>query len=129
MLVYNIHNLVHVVDDVEKYGHLDKFSAFRFESYLGFLKRIVRNPANPLPQLIRRLAETSKNQTVLMHAKRYESQRNFEPKKLHTFGPLPITHSSYDQFTCINYSGVFYSVTKPDNCVKIGKAVCLKMET
>ena len=125
MLVYNIHNLVHIVDDVEKYGHLDKFSAFRFESYLGFLKRMVRNPANPLPQLIRRLAETSKYQTVLMHAKRYESQQNFEPKKLHTFGPLPITHSSYDQFTCINYSGVFYSVTKPDNCVKIGKAVCL----
>ena len=32
--VYNIHSLVHLAEDVSKYGILDLFSAFPFESYL-----------------------------------------------------------------------------------------------
>ncbi|KAF0730474.1 Uncharacterized protein FWK35_00027213 [Aphis craccivora] len=36
---YNIHGLLHLVDDVENYGSLDNFSTFQFESYLGHLKK------------------------------------------------------------------------------------------
>ncbi|WAR04719.1 FHAB-like protein [Mya arenaria] len=35
MLVYNVHGLVHLGKDVEKFGPLDIFSAFIFESFLG----------------------------------------------------------------------------------------------
>lgn len=34
-LVYNIHNLCHLTDDVSQYGPIDRFSAFPFENYLG----------------------------------------------------------------------------------------------
>ena len=39
MLVYNVHSLIHLVDDVRRFGCLDSFSAFKFESLLGQLKK------------------------------------------------------------------------------------------
>ncbi len=39
MLVYNVHCLVHLADDVKRFGSLDRFSAFPFESFLGKLSR------------------------------------------------------------------------------------------
>lgn len=45
-LVYNVHMLRHVSDDVKKYGLLDNFSAFPFEIFLGQLKKLVRSRTN-----------------------------------------------------------------------------------
>lgn len=56
-VVYNVHNLFHLCDDVKNFGELTNFSAFPFESYLGQLKKLLRAPSNPLQQLIKRLAE------------------------------------------------------------------------
>ena len=56
--VYNVHSLVHLADDVAKFGELNNFSAFAFESFLGKLKRLVRKPNYPLQQVIRRLSES-----------------------------------------------------------------------
>lgn len=50
-MVYNIHVLSHIVDDVKVYGPLDFFSAFPFEYFLGQIKRLVRSPNKPLPQI------------------------------------------------------------------------------
>lgn len=46
-LVYNVHCLTHIVDDVRRYGCLDNVSAFPFENYLGHLKGMVRNAKKP----------------------------------------------------------------------------------
>lgn len=54
-LVYNIHNLIHLADDVWKYGPLDQFSAFPFENYLGCLKKLLRKANCILSQIINRL--------------------------------------------------------------------------
>ena len=56
-VVYNIHGLIHLADDVERFGPLENFSAFVFESFLGRLKRLVRRPNYPLQQVIRRLSK------------------------------------------------------------------------
>lgn len=58
-LVYNVHNLIHLCDDVETFGPLDSFSSFPFENYLGQLKRLLRTPNKPLEQICRRLLEIS----------------------------------------------------------------------
>lgn len=34
-ITYNVHNLLHLCDDVLLFGKLDNFSAFKFENYLG----------------------------------------------------------------------------------------------
>lgn len=56
-LSYNVHGLLHLARDVRQHGHLDQFSAFKFENYLGQLKKIVRSPNLPLQQVHRRLSE------------------------------------------------------------------------
>jgi len=58
-IVYSIHSLIHVCDDVKHFGALDSYSAFCFENYLGQLKRLIRSGRAPLAQLCRRLAEQS----------------------------------------------------------------------
>ena len=122
MLVYNVHNLIHIATDVERYGPLDTFSAFKFESFLGRLKRLMRKPNQPLSQLIRRLAESEAN---AMHVKMHAKHEKIEPKKKHTMGPLPFSHYAHCQFTAVTYKGLFYSINAPDNCVKIGKNICI----
>lgn len=59
-LVYNVHSLVHLASDANHYGSLDECSAFRFESYLHQLKRLVRSGRSALSQIVRRLGEMDK---------------------------------------------------------------------
>lgn len=53
----NLHNLCHLVQDVKKFGPLQTFSAYPFESRLYYLKRLLRSGVNPLPQVARRISE------------------------------------------------------------------------
>lgn len=54
---YSSHSLIHVTDDVERFGVFDNYSAFPGESNLGFLKNLVRSGHLPLQQVVRRIAE------------------------------------------------------------------------
>ena len=58
-VVYNIHSLLHLPDDVRRLGPLDTFSAFNFENFLGIMKRRIRSGSHPLAQISRRLSEIS----------------------------------------------------------------------
>jgi len=57
-MVHNIHSLLHLCNDVRKFGPLDNFSNFPFENYLGQLKKILRKHSDILPQIVRRLSES-----------------------------------------------------------------------
>lgn len=39
MMVYNVHGLIHLADDVRRFGCLDNFSAFPFENSLMSIKK------------------------------------------------------------------------------------------
>lgn len=41
-LVYNMHSLLHLPDDVKNCGKLDNYSAFPFENYLQTIKKMLR---------------------------------------------------------------------------------------
>lgn len=56
-LVYNVHSLLHLVEDVKKFGALDNYSAFPFESYMYKVKNILHKNNQPLEQLCNRIAE------------------------------------------------------------------------
>ncbi len=42
-IVYNVHCLVHLADEVKRHGCLDSFSAFPYENHLGKIKKLIRN--------------------------------------------------------------------------------------
>lgn len=52
----NIHNLIHVVDDVVRFGPLPSISSYPFENQLGIIKNLLQN-GSPLSQVVKRLAE------------------------------------------------------------------------
>ena len=83
MLVYNVHNLIHLADDAKLFGCLDNFSAFRFENKLKGIKRMVRKPQFPLAQLDRRVREANRLQT-----NKVEHSKQFITSKPHDKGPI-----------------------------------------
>lgn len=55
----NVHNLVHVVDDVRRYGSLSTFSSYPFENMLGHIKVLLvrRGTHNVLASVAKRIIE------------------------------------------------------------------------
>jgi len=54
---YNVHGLIHIANFVKLHGPLDNFSAFKYENYLGFLKKITKNGSYPLEDIYNRVIE------------------------------------------------------------------------
>lgn len=90
----NVHNLVHVVDEVQRFGALHTFSSYPFENKLYLIKRMLREGKNPLAQVAKRLSEldgirvtTNKNKKshpVLIKSKKSCFEIHFEDFKLST---------------------------------------------
>ena len=119
-LVYNVHSLVHLCNNVKLHGSLDKFSAFPFENFLGQLKRMVRKPNDPLSQVIRRLSE--------FHGDYYipqQSTTNFKLTKNHFQGPLLSKFQGLEQYTKCVYSNCTISLKDGNNCFKIKGCIVL----
>lgn len=53
----NVHNVVHLVHFVKKFGILDSFSAFPFETTLGQIKPLIKKYKQELQQVAKRLIE------------------------------------------------------------------------
>ncbi|XP_046408227.1 uncharacterized protein LOC124172778 isoform X2 [Ischnura elegans] len=120
---HNVHCLLHLVDDVEKFGQLDNFSAFKFESYLHILKRSLRKSERPLQQLSRRYQEMEKlNHVRGLMAKRADIVFGFE----HNDGPLPqgCTNPQYHRMECQGYT-VMASKLGDNCCQTVGGSIVL----
>lgn len=74
-MVYNVHAMLHLTDEAETFGCLDACSAFRFENYLGQLKRLVRSGRRPLIQVAKRLSEIERCQSRTIPAQRRKISR------------------------------------------------------
>lgn len=62
---YNVHNLIHLSNDAAKFGTLDNFSAFTFESHMFQIKRLIRKGNFQLQQVINRVTEKYLNDSVI----------------------------------------------------------------
>lgn len=56
----NVHNLTHVADEVARFGELESFSSYPFETMLGRIKALLRNGHRPLAQVAKRMTEEMK---------------------------------------------------------------------
>ena len=54
---YNVHSLLHLATDVKEYGHLNNYSAFKFENFMQQLKKMIKKGQFPIKQIINRLNE------------------------------------------------------------------------
>lgn len=54
---HNVHNLLHICDNVANFGILNHLSAFPLENYMQTFKKFIRKIEKPLQQIISRLNE------------------------------------------------------------------------
>jgi predicted XRE-type DNA-binding protein len=125
MLVYNVHNLIHLADDARKYGSLDNVSAFCFENYLGKLVKLVRKPHKPLQQLIKRLLERKGEAQVAQECISKQRSSDIIHCGEHQSGVIPQGVGMCKQFKSAIVNGIRICTTAGDNCVTLGNDVIL----
>lgn len=112
-LVYNVHGLVHLANDVKRHGSLDGFSSFPFENELKNMKQLVRKAGNPLAQCVRRLTE----QRRFSSCKKISSGDCIEPTAEHHSGPVPAGFEEAVQFRKLTFGKFKVNVNRsPSDC-------------
>lgn len=101
-LSINVHNLVHLCDDVETTGcNFNELSAFCFESYLGSISRALRSPTHLLAQ----------------YCKRDLEKETYGTKVSSSYTELKILMQRKGKIKKLEYKGMILSTTHPNNTV------------
>lgn len=56
-LTHNMHNLLHICEDVKRFGTIDSYSAFKFGNFLYTIKKLLKVSGQPLEQVVNRIIE------------------------------------------------------------------------
>lgn len=115
-VVYNVHGLLHLASDAQKFGCLENFSSFCFENKLKEIKKLVRKAHLPLQQIALRLAERE-HASFRLVKKHVEGSYNFS--KGHDKGPIPEGFENSKQFHKMETKGMCICVDQRDNCVQL----------
>ncbi|KAG1654677.1 Protein ANTAGONIST OF LIKE HETEROCHROMATIN PROTEIN 1 [Nymphon striatum] len=116
IIVYNVHGIIHLAEDVKRHGHWDKYSSFPYENNLQKLKKMVRKPKYPLAQIIRRLSEQESATKPKTPCTSF--------KKKHCKGPVPVELNALKQFEEMQTENFVIKLTKGDNIFLIRDYVC-----
>lgn len=110
---FNVHNLLHLADDVKQFGSLDTFSAFAFESYISSLKILIRKGEKPLQQISRRLEEYN---YLTSNVLKNEYHMQFTRK--HQDGPLTNERDYQNQYKVLRHRSLYVNCDSQSNdCV------------
>uniref|UniRef100_A0A1Y1KCD2 DUF4218 domain-containing protein n=1 Tax=Photinus pyralis TaxID=7054 RepID=A0A1Y1KCD2_PHOPY len=107
---HNVHNLLHLYEDCQRFGILQKFSAFPFENYLQSLKSLLRKGNNPLPQIVNRILENNNVQEQPP-----ASVKSPLPQHKHFNGPM-LGNFYRNQYKCVHFSDFVLKLSPGDNC-------------
>lgn len=86
---YYVHCLIHLADDVIRFGALDRYSSFTFENNMKTVKAMVRKHECVLAQIVRRINE---QETNLIHSNQMVTGKTLLNFK-HTSGPILSTRA------------------------------------
>jgi len=121
LISYNVHGLLHLVDDYKNFGPLDNISCFPFENFMKYLKKKVRKQEKPLQQVVKRYHEEAVNKQI----KKIYIEINL--KHQHSNGPLlnDLTDPQYRTIYLKRFviktkrASDSYILTKEDNVVQV----------
>jgi len=106
-VIYTMHSLVHICDDVKLHGALDNVSAFPFENALGAMKKLLRGGKKPLQQICRHLSELG----VTAYAFNKQVSFHAQLSGLHFSGPCLGCEGS--QYKNVEYGGTAHFAGAP----------------
>jgi hypothetical protein len=107
-ITLNIHCLLHLADDVAKFGPMQTFWAFFFENDLGVIGRMFTKGAYPLQQIVKRIYEAETNLI-----KKNLDCNQVSLRKEHRDGPLTDHCPRETQFKYLSFGNIpKYTETK-----------------
>jgi hypothetical protein len=113
MVVYNVHSLIHLPDDVLLYGNLNNISCFPFESFLHQMKCLVHSSSLPLQQVCKRILEKQLADSISSSSETNDSTISL--KQPHDLGPTEgLRGQQFKQLLTHSFLG---SISHPDNCL------------
>lgn len=113
-ITFNVHNLIHLAREcLNNNGTLDSFSAFEFENFLQFIKKLIRKYELPLQQLHRRISEghTLQKKTKRLKNGKYELRNQIKR------GTPP--YNCDEVYRKVVFEDFELSLKTPDNCCLI----------
>lgn len=113
----NVHNLVHVVEEVTRFGPLPTISSYPFENHLFQIKKLVRSCKLPLQQIINRVTEKYAFKSVII-----QSNLNFPSFKY----PLKSDKSKYSYISISNEFTLSNQFSDKWFLTKTGKIVAME---
>lgn len=118
---HNVHALIHLKSDVEKFGPLDECSAFPFENYMFAIKQLLtRKPDKPLQQFARRYAEQiSTAGTEVNSSKAVLKENTYTVKNSHINGPVLDNNIFVLQYSYVTLPKFSLSVSSGNNCCQL----------
>jgi hypothetical protein len=111
-VVYNVHGLIHLADDVRNFGHLESISSFPFENFLGHMKKCVRKPQQVLQQIQKRVLQGYFSQSALNKVQKYPVV-----KQEHQNGPLLAGVANCKQYKEVQLTEYILNINTGNNCI------------
>lgn len=109
--IFNVHSLIHLADDVERFGSLDSFSCFSFENFNRFIKQQIKSNTFIIQQIVKRVSETNQS---LNHNDQQQTVQPYETFFPHTFGPTLSSFSHRKQFKKLVVSDIILKTNGKD---------------
>lgn len=112
---HNVHNLLHICDDAEKFGSLNNISAFPNENFMQTFKGMIRKAEKVLEQFFRRVYE---KRFVQMSTKNIKKKIKYP---ILTQGSLKINHPFKNCFALYykkdQFESFIVTCEQDNNCV------------
>lgn len=112
-MTYNTHSLLHLVEDVKRFGPLDSFSAFPYENNMTYFRKCCRKPHQHLQQIANRRMEFHRQ-----NATRNNDNASVKLSKRHNKGPLlPQLPENIMQFSLYKTPDFCIGINDQDNTI------------
>jgi len=128
-ITFNMHSLIHLYRDCMKHGPVEDWSAFEFENFLGWIRTLIRKPAFPLQQVIKRIHEhqvsqlkTAQNNAAVVINK--SVPKPIRPDKKSPKLDMNLTDMTYYHKIKLEHFSIVCDNTA-DNCLLINDTICL----
>jgi len=108
---HNIHNLLHLCDEVRKFGFLDNFNAFPFENFMIQIKKMLRKFEKPLAQ------RYGEQKIISVQSTNSSFLDTLLLQKKHHDGPLLLNARKFDQYKILKTNSFSLNCdNKRNNC-------------
>ena len=118
---YNVHCLIHLADDVIRFGPLDRYSSFPFENNMKTVKAMIRKHECILPQIVRRIEQD----TNYIHSHKVGRGKTALNMK-HTNGPV-LNADNGRQYRVLHYKSMLLKCDAANSCVILNDETVVKI--